>query len=402
MRRDNCLELLSAANSEDIVEEAWKQQIDQRALWKGLQDGVTGGRPEVLRDWWSALTSTDRKTRQIPLWMLIDRLAEDPDRRQPFPPHNGRTAVLLLCCAAVATRPPGTRGIDDIADVIRATARDLARFDFFEQLRGGNPVGPDVLSTPWAHLVRQQLFAINWEPLYPLTAPSAWDAVCQLWGVSRVVHECRVPVAGVETNGGADSGFLCTLVLETLEDPASSGESEMESRVCHDALHASTSFVTQGFCKSIRDAWVTAMKAESRGLNKPLTGRWRLYKEWQPRPASETPQVPLPRADDRSASGAALRGWMHALRGWHPDDELIVIAQVSKRGDGIHGLGDKIAPKVEKIRGDGRLDTIVVASLEDGLAAVDTLGDSNNIRVVFIDDSGVYAVGSDHRLTRLS
>jgi hypothetical protein len=66
----------------------------------------------------------------------------------------------------------------------------------------------------------------------------------------------------------------------------------------------------------------------------------------------------------RSASGAATRGWWHALMGKVPDEGVMVVAQVDAmdilRFQGVDG----VTAKTHAMASNGRCDTLVVATQE--------------------------------------
>lgn len=115
------------------------------------------------------------------------------------------------------------------------------------------------------------------------------------------------------------------------------------------------------FLRSLRAAWYIASRhllgAEQPGFD----GRWRVsaYGGWGA----------VDGIGGASASGAALRGWLHALQRRWPDEQVIVIAEVSDQqrhnGSTRRVLGDvstdSIKSKVGAICGARAFDTIVVA-----------------------------------------
>jgi hypothetical protein len=97
---------------------------------------------------------------------------------------------------------------------------------------------------------------------------------------------------------------------------------------------------------------------------------------------SKSQPLELEAVDGASASGAAARGWWHALHGNVPDAEVVVLAQVS--GDGqsfetVSCIAEKIQAIVrEGMKSDGAqaFDTIVVADRAQGDAAGHMLAES--------------------------
>jgi hypothetical protein len=203
------------------------------------------------------------------------------------------------------------------------------------------------------------------------TVSWVWDVTRLLLNASRRVVCCRkIPVAGF----AGDQGFLATLILEVLEPG--------RGAVFH---HPQDAFVTnadEAFVAAMRDAWKSAGQlAQAPGVAiYTQDGRWQLRRGGDPEA----------QANDRSASGAAARGWWCALTGKVPDEGLIVLAQVDP--EDVQRLQDVegVRAKTQAIAADGRFDTIVVASTanqNEAQAALQEAGQLDHIRVVDLGGS---------------
>jgi hypothetical protein len=133
------------------------------------------------------------------------------------------------------------------------------------------------------------------------------------------------------------------------------------------------------FEASMQRAWTAARRAA--GAPADLDGRWRLAGPWPPSHAASwwraAPGLrPLPEARDRSASGAAFRGWWHALKGLWPDNDVIVLAAVAS-DDGEFAPVDHVDEKLDAIVEQRVFDTVLVcqrngdsAPARDGIRVV--------------------------------
>lgn len=84
----------------------------------------------------------------------------------------------------------------------------------------------------------------------------------------------------------------------------------------------------------------------------------------------------------RSASGAALRGWLYALQRMTPDEGVVVLGQVAADGSGrLEGVNG-VRAKVKAINAATRFDTIVIVSDEDERDTKEALGKPTHISVV--------------------
>jgi predicted S18 family serine protease len=165
-----------------------------------------------------------------------------------------------------------------------------------------------------------------------------------------------------------DRGVLATLVLDVVEPGG--------GQVFQHPKEAVRTYPQADFEQSMQDAWTAAKElAQKGGAQVLFDARWRL----------QLNEEPVLEVSGRSASGAAARGWWFALTGKVPDEGVIALAQV--RADGLLEGVDGVPAKVKAIAGDGRFDTIVVASDENHREAETALrecGKAGVIRVVNI------------------
>lgn len=217
---------------------------------------------------------------------------------------------------------------------------------------------------------------------------------------SRPAQRVRAPVALVEVDG--KSAFLATLGLEVVTPG--------HGQLVH---HPRDYFQTKafgGFPESMTDAWTAARNlltpapkenveeadreeepGNDNGVDLACDGTWRVIRGWEPGHVTGgvQPRIvdPVGRVEDRSASGAALRGWWCALQGRKDDDRVIVVAAVEPDPIAPSGFRpahvDGIRLKMKAIADDGRFDTVVVADEDKGEArtGLDQAGGSD-IRVV--------------------
>lgn len=196
----------------------------------------------------------------------------------------------------------------------------------------------------------------------------AWDVTRRLVDAPRqVVCSHKIAVAGVE----GTQGFRAMLVLEVLA-PGNEG-------VFHHPDDAFVTYADADFVAAMQDAWHGAHELIQQQEQKAPSwdGRWRLLRERRPATA----------AHDRSASGAAARGWWHALTQHVPDEGVIVIAQVDP--DNVMQLQgvDGMLAKTQAIAQDPQFDTIVVASKQDEEAALQALGKTTHLSVKNLADA---------------
>ena len=205
----------------------------------------------------------------------------------------------------------------------------------------------------------------------------AWGCIRTFLDAPRHGRSVRASVAGWDER--TTEGFLATLELQMLGGGA--GET------FHDPVDAFTTRFDAHFEMSIRQAWTAARRLAAReGVDVTrLEGRFRILAR---------DDHPLPEITDRSASGAAARGWWYALMDKVPDEGVIVLAQVVPAGASeaaddelVFGEVGGVPAKVRAIAADGRFDTIAVAG-EDNLREAEqtlrSLGKLGPIRVVNI------------------
>lgn len=368
----------------EAIEHAWQGQIKHALLWHACCEAVATGDRARLAAWRQALDSAQR---------VIGRHPE-------FGTQHVKAARASLACAdlalAAAAAPGGTpASIEALIALLHQAAellalpcdcdRDHGALRHAVAARGlhGPPIGSGTQDTVAAALEPVQavdlVFAlVAGKPLrpaypYPISCGWAWDVTRSLLQQPReVVWQCALTVAGT----AGTQGFLPTLTLEVL------------SPGCGDVFHspqdAFRTHADEAFIASMRDAWQGArqlLQVEAGELS-ARDGRWRL----QHHPSA----TPVAVAQNRSASGAAARGWWHALQGKVPDRGLVVIAQVDPKdvlrliGVADQGVLVKTQAIAEDIRG---FDTIVVAHQDDAAAALQGLPDASPIRIVNLADS---------------
>lgn len=266
---------------------------------------------------------------------------------------------------------------------------DLATWEPFIEF---NDKGRDKRSTQW-HAARRLLWCakqassiakLDWDEIHRVIFTMAdtpefikghegWALDCMrvLRRASVDQRSSRVSVA-LSDELLQDSGSLATLVLDILKPGG--------GQVFHHPEDSLKSYPYPDFDKAMQDAWAAAKElARKEGTDVLFDGRWRLL---------DNDGRPVKEVCGRSASGAAARGWYHALRGTVPDEGVIVLAQVDITGvlQGVSGVPAKVKTIVE----DGHIDTIVVASQEnraEAEATLRTLGKLGPIRVVNLDAS---------------
>jgi hypothetical protein len=436
-------DILDRVEDRHLVEEEVPDLLEllkQGELWKAGLEAAEQGTVDPVGPWWDLLT---RKNPDIPVSVYLDNFGA---QRAQFG-HIGTIAVELLVCATLAALPWDQARAELDRRLGRfpwppATAELpfllLARSEFLAAVKTSTfPRDSNLLSGAWPSFVRQQVgVRLDWPA--PLSAAWAWDAICQFWGFSRVAHRCVVAVAGygkppasmgpgkrraaastgdpetISADLKKDTGLLVTLVLETIEGGAA------DAGIWHDPRDAFLTSPANDLQSSIAETFRIA-KSEATGTmaGSAVGGRWRLYEAWDGGNANDETAPRLESCGGTSAGGAALRGWMHALRGWSPDRELIVIAAVDEQLKTLTGLKqEKLADKVHAVvrfneealskrdkqeaRAGSPIDTIVVGSHDDAAAAAGTLGQGSDVRVVLFNTNGTFLVDHHGRLTPMT
>ncbi|MGE0821747.1 MAG: HEAT repeat domain-containing protein [Candidatus Binatia bacterium] len=337
---------------------AWEEgQIEDNLLWRACRAAVTAPKPKSLDRWHQAVD--DSRT-------VIARC---------FGEQHVTSASALLACAELAgtAKTVTTLSVESLVKVFHHAAKVLgytcnhdADHGVVEtammtnnalgaktSARGSGSVAVDAIDRVFRFLAEGKssctsAHLLSW----------TWDVTRELLEHPRhVVHRCDIPVAGV--NG--DRGFLATLVLEVVEPGCGA--------VFHDPQDAFRTNADDEFVSSMVDTWqVPCAKMNVNNRD----GRWRLLHDWHPEAQVRERLSTAAEANGRSASGAGLYGWYHALTGTRPDDRLVVVMQAGQDGqlEGVDGEGVFAKTKAIVTEPNGHFDTIVVAT-EDNAAKVE-------------------------------
>lgn len=338
-----------------------------RALQEAVQQGGVGEAVPLLHVWQEVIDNADeqRQSQWRREWEIANRLlacavpALESKALEDIPNPTVEVLFPLLHAAAEAVGVP----CDHDAD--HGTLRmALPTHGWFEANEVAPPSHParavDLIFTGLASKVARTAShsRVSW----------GWDVTRRLVDAPRQVmcsHE--IAVAGVE----GIQGFHATLVLEVLA-PGNEG-------VFHHPDDAFVTYADADFVAAMQDAWHGAHELihQQEQTVPSWDGRWRLLRERRPATA----------AHDRSASGAAARGWWYALTHKVPDEGVIVIAQVDP--DNVMQMKgvDGVSAKTQAIAQDPRFDTIVVASKQDEEAALQALGNATHICIRNLADT---------------
>ena len=391
-------------------------ELGRGELWKASVEAVDQASLDPLRDWWDALTKNNPVE---PVYVYLDKLGD----KGKCAPTTGTFAMATLACATLAAVPWAAamqefRRRDwrwpDEENGPRAEPLDAALEttwrEFTSQRSARHDAGKDGLSSPWPTFLRQRVLDHRWPA--PITGPWAWDAICQLWGVSAPHRRSTTPVAAYVTGG---KGALITLVVETLQSDLSG----LTPRPWHDPKHAFATAVDRSCIASIERAFNLAL-ANGPDKDARVCGRWRVFDGCHLGPKEkEGNATPTRSCAGTSAGGAALYAWSHALRGWHADAGVIVMAAVDQTREALVGLvsadpsrealgKEQVTAKVVAIADSIEIDTIVVASRRDAGVAFATIGHLKqknprlDIRIVLFEGDGVFLMVGPDKFTPLS
>ena len=379
MDEQRCLQGLKVAAG-DMIEKAWEEQRRQALLWHACREAVAAGDRVRLAAWHRAL----------------DEARTVITRTPAFGKQHDDAALAYLACAALSLDAlqlpgPSTPGVEVLIPLLHAAAKivkipcdcDVDHGQLYTALETQQSVGTTAVppgSQGVPDSARRALYAVDMVfnilagktslPAPPVTRAWAWDVTRAFLGTKRsVISACQVTVAGID-----DKGVLAALLLEVLEP--GSGE------VFHAPEDVFLTCANADFLTSMQKAWDGAWPSAptQEGTKRIWNGRWRLLQ------GKEPGSQPVEVANGGSASGAAARGWWHALRQQVPDDRVIVIAQVDTvDNEGVlwlKGVDDAgVFVKTQAIAQDRQFDTIVVASEDNKEAALKALGEATHICV---------------------
>lgn len=359
MDEHECLRRLSTGVTVS-VRSAWAGQIADTLLWRACYEAVRSGNCAPLACWHTALNTaaaTDIITgyfgsqhvsaaRTLLACAHLACTAHVVQGQQPSP---GDALVAVLHSAAAALGASCNCDVDHGALGMALTVQGL--------FGTAGPTGSILSPAQAVDLVFTFLAGRGSHTASLGQLSWAWDVTRALLDKPRhIVRSCEIPVAGTKD---AD-GFLATLVLEVLEPG------------CGEVFHApQDAFHTrpdEAFAAAMWDAWRGAcQRAMARGVTvHTRDGRWRLLQM----------HTPILEANDRSASGAAARGWWFALRNKVPDKGVLVLAQVDPADPTRLKGVNKVYEKTQAIAADQRkhVDTIVIATAANREEAEDALG----------------------------
>lgn len=391
MNEHDCLEHLCSGVRMRITP-AWKAQIGHNLLWQACVEAVAKGGPTRLDRWRQALHAAGQVIGNVfgspdvalaRAFLACADLAYSARALEKQSPPSIDTFISLLHTAQNIFAASCDCDVDldarwltdNVQELLgRVTSKNDPHPNPLPGKGEGNLETPDAPVTP-VRAVDRIFTALAEHGICshaPVRVGWAWEVTRALLGEPRrVVHRLAVPVAGTSQQGG----FVATLELALLAPGG--GES---FHAPQDAFHTRPD---ARFVAAMHDAWVSArLMAQAHGVAAGLTdGRWRL----------KLGSGPAAYAEDRSASGAAARGWWAALTGKVPDAGLVVIAQVDAEAvTQLRGV-DGVFAKTQAIVAEGRLGTIVVASTANQREAEDTLrqaGASHRMRVVNLTTRG--------------
>lgn len=384
------------------------------ALREAVQQGSIGAAEARLHTWHVFIDHEDGRGYEWQwhkAWALLAcaqpalaaRGLEHKLAAMPNPPHDWPVDVLFPLLHAAAETASLSCNHDVDHGKLRMALMAQSWFGVEESPRSAAlPLYAQVVDCVFRFLADNTL-----PPASPERLSWVWDVTRTLLGQPRhAVCIRKIPVAGTE----GSPGFLATLTLEVLEPGCGA--------VFHDPHDAFCTRADAAFVAAMQDAWrgarlliqtqaqeQTPPQEQDRQTQEPnrqaqsqarepdrqaqtqaaklpqWDGRWRLLRGGGP--AAE--------ANDRSASGAAARGWWFALTDKVPDEGVIVVAQVDENDvtqlKGVDDVG--VVAKTKAIAADGRFDTIVVATAtnqREAEAALREVGKLGPIRVVNLDD----------------
>lgn len=377
MDEQTCLEKLHS-KTEFTWRPVWEEQIKAALLWRACCEAVARRDCARLSTWRQVMDEDQTKTfmagifgeqhvKAANAYLQCAELALDAARLPGEYPALKDALIALLHAAADIIAIPCDRNVDHgLLHTALEAQQTFVETDAHPDRQGTQE--PALAPMDTVDMVFNILASKAYGPLPPVTRAWAWDVTRTLLGADRpVIFSCEVTVG---TTG--DQGFLPTLTLDVLKP--GSGE------VFHDPGDAFHTYADDNFLASMQEAWYGALDLAQQGAKRVWDGRWSLRQ-------GRTPgSKPVSVANGRSASGAAARGWWHALMRKVPDEGVIVIAQVGAVGkDGVmqlKGVDDRgVFVKTQALAQDPRFDTIVVASQQDEVAALQALGDATHICV---------------------
>ncbi|MGH8474948.1 MAG: hypothetical protein ACRER2_04125 [Methylococcales bacterium] len=192
---------------------------------------------------------------------------------------------------------------------------------------------------------------------------ATWAAI-RLFRLSpRVV---KIPFVVVSDKLIKGIGLLCWLELQVLDNGLNRA---IRHPIDHlrASLNAGNEIAKSSFEEAIQSAWSVAYRQSSISKSKTvMEGYWRLI--------VEDNELGFETIDGSSAGGAAISGWVHALKDTIPDEGLIVLATApSDDSSELLGKVDGVKAKAEAVGKSGSFDTIVVADSDNHKEAVQGL-----------------------------
>ena len=229
----------------------------------------------------------------------------------------------------------------------------------------------------------QSRLCAQWQKLKAMTADAEFEQIFRLY--ARVMGPTRtVPVPIVfddqirKDTTRNDEGALATLHVEILPHNETHTASVIRLRPGEELKYTATSDFRESISTAFEVAKACAIAAhpERAGELERTDGEWRVELEPQ------AVRAELETISGTSAGGAAVRAWYFALLNKVPDAGVIVLSDVDAAGNlgrvgGIAGKVKRILAASRKRASIHRIDTIVVADLDNFDDVMEALGVQN-------------------------